>query len=86
MNLQITFRHMEHTPALDDMIREKSQKFTKWFGDAATIHWTCWVEGVEQWSEVKILAGHKDYFAKAHATDLYKSFDLVIQKIHNQME
>jgi putative sigma-54 modulation protein len=86
MNMQITFRHMEHTPALDDMIREKSQKFVKWFGDNATVHWTCWVEGVDQWSEVRIHAHHKDYFAKASANDLYKTFDLVVQKIHNQME
>jgi putative sigma-54 modulation protein len=86
MNLQITFRHMEHTPALDEMIREKSQKFIKWFGDNANVHWICWVEGVDQWSEVRIHAHHKDYFAKASANDLYKTFDLVVQKIHNQME
>ncbi|MBY0518255.1 MAG: ribosome-associated translation inhibitor RaiA [Bacteriovoracaceae bacterium] len=86
MSLQITFRHLEHTPALDTQIREKSQKFTKWFGDEAQVHWTCWVEGNEQWSEVKVHARHKEYFAKAASADLYKTFDLVVQKIHNQME
>ncbi len=86
MALQITFRHMEHTPALDTLIREKSQKFTKWFGPDVQIHWTCWIEGIEQWSEVRVHARQKDYFAKASADDLYKTFDLVTQKIHNQME
>lgn len=86
MEIQITFRHMEHTPALDTQIKEKSQKLTKWFGENIQVQWTCWVEGVEQWSEVKVHAGHKEYFAKASADVLYKSFDLVVQKIHNQME
>jgi putative sigma-54 modulation protein len=85
MQLNITFRHMDHTPALDTLIREKSEKFTKWFGDQTNVHWTCWREGVDHCSEVTVNAGHEKYFAKAHADDLYKTFDLIIQKIQNQM-
>lgn len=86
MNLNITFRHMEHTPALDQMIREKSEKFSKWFGTGANVHWTCWTEGINHCSEVSIQAGREEYFAKAQADDLYKTFDLVVQKIQNQMK
>ena len=86
MALQITFRHMEHTPALDELIREKSLKFNKWFGEDTKVQWTCWVEGLEQWSEARVHTRGKDYFAKASADDLYKTFDMVTQKIHNQME
>ncbi len=86
MNVKTTFRHMEHTPALDEMIKHKSEKFSKWFGTQATVHWTCWIEDRNHFAEVKIHSGHKDYFAKASAEDLYKTFDLVVQKIHNQVE
>ncbi len=86
MNLNITFRHMEHTPALDQMIREKSEKFSKWFGPGSNVHWTCWTEGINHCSEVSIHNGQQEYFAKAQADDLYKTFDLVIQKIQNQMK
>lgn len=86
MNVNITFRHMEHTPALDQMIREKSEKFTKWFGPQLSVHWTCWMEGLDHCSEVTINAGHEKYFAKAHADDLYKTFDLIIHKIQNQLK
>jgi len=85
MQVQITFRHMEHTPALDDLIRDKSQKFTKWLGEGAVAHWVCGFEGIEQWSEVRVHAGRAEYFAKASADDLYKSIDLVVQKIQNQV-
>lgn len=86
MNLNITFRHMEHTPALDQIIRDKSEKFSKWFGPSADVHWTCWTEGVDHCSEVSISAGAQKYFAKAHADDLYKTFDLIVQKIQNQLK
>lgn len=86
MNVNITFRHMEHTPALDTMIREKSEKFTKWFGPQANVHWTCFKDGSDHCSEVSVHAGHQEYFAKAHADDLYKTFDLIIQKIQNQIK
>ena len=86
MNVQITFRHMEHTPALDTLIKEKSEKFHKWFGEATDVHWTCWIEDKSHYSEVKIHVGHKDYFAKASSDVLYKTIDLVVQKIHNQVQ
>ena len=86
MNVNITFRHMEHTPALDQVIRDKSEKFTKWFGPQADIRWTCWKDGVDHCSEVSVSAGQEEYFAKAHADDLYKTFDLIVQKIQNQLK
>ncbi len=86
MNVSITFRHMDHTPTLDQTIREKSEKFKKWFSNITTVHWTCWVDGTDHCSEVTLHAGPQAYFAKAHADDLYKTFDLIVTKIKNQLE
>lgn len=86
MNIDITFRHMEHTPALDQVIREKSEKFSKWFGPQYKVHWTCWRDGKDFCSEVKIHGGHQEFFAKANADDLYKTFDLIVHKIQNQIK
>lgn len=85
MNLNITFRHMDHTPALDTVIRDKSEKFTKWFGPSADVRWTCWKEGVDFCSEVTIQNGSQEFFAKSHDFDLYKTFDQIIHKIQNQV-
>lgn len=86
MNLNITFRHMEHTPALDELIRSKSEKFVKWFGSDVDVKWTCWSEGPGFCSEVAIQAGSAEHFAKAEADDLYKTFDLILSKIQNQIK
>jgi putative sigma-54 modulation protein len=34
MDVSITFKHLEHTPALDERIREKSRKLEKYPGRA----------------------------------------------------
>lgn len=86
MNVNITFRHMEHTPALDEIIRTKSEKFSKWLGQATDVKWTCWTEGLDHCAEVTVHSGHKEYFAKAHADDMYKAFDLIVHKIQNQLK
>lgn len=86
MNINITFRHMEHTPALDTIIREKSEKFTKWFGNNTEAKWICWKEGADYCAEVAVYSGRQEYFAKAHADDMYKTFDMVLHKIQNQIQ
>jgi putative sigma-54 modulation protein len=86
MNVNITFRHMDHTNALDSTIREKSETFSKWLGPGVEVSWTCWREGVDHCSEVLVSSGPKEYFAKAQADDLYKTFDLIVHKIHNQLQ
>lgn len=85
MNLNITFRHMDHTPALDAVIRDKSEKFSKWFGAATDVRWICFREGVDFCSEVIIHSGQKEFFAKALDHDLYKTFDHIVHKIQNQV-
>jgi putative sigma-54 modulation protein len=86
VNVNIIFRHMEHTPALDQIIHEKSAKLTKWLGSSLDIKWICWIEGTDHCAEVKIKNAHEEFFAKASTDDLYKTIDLVIQKIHNQLK
>lgn len=77
---------MEHTPALDEMIRSKAEKFSKWLHGTGKIHWTCFKEKNDFISEVKIHHQNKDYFAKASDVDMYKTFDLVVHKLQKQIE
>lgn len=86
MNLAITFRHIEHTPALDDKIREKLNRVSKKLGASAHYHWTSWVENDSHISTLAIKDGSKDFFARAAAEDLYKTIDLTIKKIENQID
>ena len=86
MKLKITFKHLDHTPALDERIREKSEKFEKYFQGNTTVQWFCWVHNDEHWAEIKVHGPKFDFFAKAYADNMYKSLDLVVDKMERQVE
>lgn len=86
MRLTISFKHLEHTPALDERIREKSEKFEKYFQGNTNVQWFCWVHNNEHWAEIKLHGPKFDFFAKASANNMYKSLDLVVDKIERQLE
>jgi putative sigma-54 modulation protein len=86
MKLKISFKHLEHTPALDQRIKEKSEKFEKYFQGNTNIQWFCWVHNDEHWAEIKVHGPKFDFFAKACADNMYKSLDLVVDKMERQIE
>ena len=86
MKLKITFKHLDHTPALDQRIKEKSEHFEKYFQGNLNVHWTCWVHNEEHFAEVKIHGPKFDFFAKGSADNMYKSLDIVVEKIERQFE
>ncbi len=86
MKLKISFKHLEHTPALDERIHEKSEKFEKYFQGNTSVHWFCWVENNKHYAEIKVHGPKFDFVAKAFTDNLYKAFDLVVDKMERQIE
>lgn len=86
MNLKTSFKHMNHSPALDQRIHEKSEKFEKYFQGNLKVEWFCWVHGDEHWAEVKIHGPKFNFFAKAQADNMYKTLDLVVDKMERQID
>jgi putative sigma-54 modulation protein len=86
MKLKIFFKNLEHTPALDLRIKEKSEKFKKYFQGNTSIHWFCWIQDNQHWAEIKVHGPKFDFFAKASADNLYKSLDLAVDKMERQIE
>lgn len=86
MKLKISFKHLDHTPALDQRIKEKSERFEKYFQGNTSIQWFCWVEGNKHWAEIKVHGPKFDFVAKACSDNLYKCLDLVCEKMERQVE
>lgn len=86
MKITISFKHLEHTPSLDEKIRLKSQKFKKFLGGNVTLHWTCSVHNKEHQAEIKLSGPTFGFHATATSDDLYKSLDLVVMKMAKQLE
>lgn len=86
MKLKISFKHLKHTPALDERIQEKSKHFEKYCDASCTVQWVCWVEDGQHWAEAKVHGPKFDFFAKASSDNLYKCLDLVVEKMERQFE
>ncbi|MBL6988720.1 MAG: ribosome-associated translation inhibitor RaiA [Bacteriovoracaceae bacterium] len=85
MKLKITFKHLEHTPSLDEKIREKSKKLEKYLDSSAVLNWTCFVKDGHHYAEVDVHNLHYDFHATANSDNLYKTLDLVIAKLTKQL-
>jgi len=86
MKIISTFKHLEHTEALDKKIESKSQKLKKFFDGNFDVHWTCYVrDDGAHCAEIKLLGPSFEYHASANSDQLYKSLDLAVNKIEKQV-
>ena len=72
MKLKISFKHLNHTPALDERIKEKSEKLDKYFEGNTSVSWTCWVSGDDHWAEIKAHGPKFDFFGEELAYCIVK--------------
>lgn len=86
MKLTISFKHLEHTPALDERIHQKSEKFYKYFNGQFDVDWTCYVDDKFHVAEIKLIGPSFNYHALAKTDDMYKAFDMVVGKIEAQIK
>lgn len=84
MKITISFLHLEHTPALDQKIKETTEKMTKFFQDTGTIKWSCYVKNGEHYAEIYYHAPGCEYHSKACSPNLYHSIDMAVEKIEKQ--
>lgn len=80
----ISFRHLDHTKALDTRIKAKTQKLLRHLSPKAIVKWTCTTDKNVHRSEVKIHDGIHDYYVRAENSNLYKTFDDAIKKLKQQ--
>ena len=85
MKLTIAFKHLEHTPSLDERIREKTQKLEKYLEGNIHVKWTCYSNEGQQYSEIDLIGAHMEFHAKAKADTLYKTIDMVVDKVERQL-
>ena len=85
MKVTIEFLHLDHTESLDLRITEKSEKFTKFFDREPHLSWTCFVKEGIHYAECTLRCTNVTYFAKAKADNLYKTIDMVCDKLERQL-
>ncbi|MGB0452724.1 MAG: ribosome hibernation-promoting factor, HPF/YfiA family [Bacteriovoracaceae bacterium] len=85
MRVTIEFQQLEHTPSLDEKIKQKSQKFEKYFRNEVGLKWRCYVKSGVHHAECTIHGHRETIHAKAHSDNLYKTLDKVCEKLEKQI-
>ena len=78
MNLNITGRHFEVTPALKEYVENKFNKINNHFDHVINAKFILSVEKFDNIVDATIHLPHLDINAKSVDEDMYKSIDLVI--------
>lgn len=84
--IQITAHNTEITATLRDYINNKFAKIAKHTERATSIHITLNVEKLQQIAKAKLHIPHVEIYADATSEDMYKTIDLLIDKIVKQID
>jgi|TARA_B100000795_G_C22784224_1_gene433812 putative sigma-54 modulation protein len=85
MKLDIIGRHFEITPTLKEYIKNKFIKITNHFDHIIEVKFILSVEKLDNIIDVTLHLPHLDINAKSVDEDMYKSIDLVINKLDKQV-
>lgn len=87
MQLAVTFRHMDATPALKEYAREKVERINKYFPDPIKAHVVLSTDGGFTHVADVMITLHSGFVLKGQETteDMYSSIDLVMAKIERQV-
>jgi putative sigma-54 modulation protein len=86
MNVTVTFRNVEPTPALRLHAEEKLQRLDKYLHRPLDAHVILSVAKERHTAEVTLNADHESLFAKEVTHDLYAAIDAAVSKLEHQAQ
>jgi putative sigma-54 modulation protein len=84
MQITVTFRHVEPTPALRQHAEEKLARIAKYLRRPGDAHVILSVSKDRHTAEIEWQADHMTMFAKEVTHDLYSAIDLAVEKLEHQ--
>ena len=86
MNLNITGRHVEVTPAIRDYLSSKLDRVIRHFDTVTSVTVTLSVEKLKQKVDVTLHVRGKDIFVESEDADLYAAIDAMTDKLDRQVQ
>ena len=86
MNLNITGRHVEVTPAIRDYVTTKLDRVIRHFDNVTSVSVILSVEKLKQKAEVTLHVRGKDLFVESDDADLYAAIDAMTDKLDRQVQ
>ncbi len=84
MNVEITGRHIDITPAMQNYVLNRLRKFSRYFGDDITFHVIIEVEKQRHTAEILLKSKLLNLTGKGETTDMYSSIIRAVEKLERQ--
>ena len=85
MNLSITGRHLEVTPAINEYVKTKMARVSRHFDNVIDTQVMLSIERLKHTAEVTMRLPGKDLHCEASDENLYAAIDLLADKIDRQV-
>lgn len=85
MNLHLTGRHVEITPAIRDYVVTKLDRINRHFDHVIDVNVIMTVEKLDQKIEANVHLSGKDIHVQVHDGDMYAAIDGLIDKLDRQV-
>jgi len=85
MNLQLTGRHLEITPAIRGYVNEKFGKIKRHFDHVIDMNIILSVNKLQQKAEATIHISGKNLFVECEDENLYAAIDMLVDKLERQV-
>lgn len=85
MNINLTGRHLEITPAIRDHVTSKLSKIKRHFDHVIDIHVILSVDKLQQKAEATVHLSGKTIFAETDDSNLYVAIDNLIDALDRQV-
>jgi putative sigma-54 modulation protein len=86
MQITVTFRHVDPTPALREYAEQKLARLKKYLRRPGDAHVILEVTKDRHVAEVTLQGDHVTMFAKEQTHDLYSAIDLALDKLEHQAQ
>lgn len=86
MNIEITGIHLDITPAIKERAEKKFNKLMTFDSKISRIHVVLRLEGHEHNARATIHTIGSNFHAEASSKDMYKTIDLLYDKLINQLK
>lgn len=86
MQLHVTGRHVEVTPALKDYVYTKLEKLERHFDNVTDVHCILTVEKLRHKAEATVMVSGAKLYADAVDENMYAAIDLLLDKLDRQVK
>ena len=85
MNIKVTYKHLDSTPALDEATRTKSERLKKYFDGQMNLNWNFTVEKQSHVAHCHLTGNRMDFFAEATTDSIYTAIDAAVDHLEKQV-